>query len=44
MIRQNNADVGALDDPGTRLDNPRKRAAKLTEQCRVDLDAAGMGW
>ncbi|MFE1408921.1 helicase associated domain-containing protein [Streptomyces sp. NPDC058770] len=29
---------------GTWLDNVRKRADKLTEQRRADLDALGMRW
>ncbi|MEL5961092.1 hypothetical protein AADR41_41135 [Streptomyces sp. CLV115] len=29
---------------GTRLDNVRKRAAKLPEQRRADLDQLGMHW
>ncbi|WSD72924.1 helicase associated domain-containing protein [Streptomyces sp. NBC_01591] len=29
---------------GTWLDNVRKRAAKLTEQRRADLDALGIRW
>ncbi|MGW3167892.1 Helicase associated domain protein [Streptomyces sp. NPDC001142] len=29
---------------GTWLDNTRKRADKLTEQRRADLDALGMRW
>ncbi|MFE1408355.1 helicase associated domain-containing protein [Streptomyces sp. NPDC058770] len=42
--RQNGADRLVEVKLGTWLDNVRKRAAKLTEQRRADLDALGMRW
>ncbi|MFF4666980.1 helicase associated domain-containing protein [Streptomyces sp. NPDC001282] len=42
--RQNGANEAVGVKLGTWLDNVRKRAAKLTEQRRTDLDAPGMRW
>ncbi|MER6504836.1 helicase associated domain-containing protein [Streptomyces sp. NPDC001455] len=42
--RQNDADGLVEIKLGTWLDNVRKRADKLTEQRRADLDALGMRW
>ncbi|MGW3168277.1 helicase associated domain-containing protein [Streptomyces sp. NPDC001142] len=42
--RQNGADGVVEVKLGTWLDNVRKRADKLTEQRRADLDALGMRW
>jgi len=41
---QNGADKVVEVKLGTWLDNTRKRAAKLAEQRRADLDALGMRW
>ncbi|MFI5752527.1 Helicase associated domain protein [Streptomyces sp. NPDC051644] len=42
--RQDGADGAVVVKLGTWLDNVRKRAAKLPEQRRADLDALGMRW
>ncbi|MEU9463758.1 helicase associated domain-containing protein [Streptomyces sp. WC2508] len=42
--RQSGADEGVVVKLGTWLDNVRKRAAKLPEQRRTDLDQLGMRW
>ncbi|MCX5345409.1 helicase associated domain-containing protein [Streptomyces atratus] len=42
--RQAGADEGVVVKLGTWLDNVRKRATKLPEQRRTDLDALGMRW
>ncbi|WP_405720912.1 helicase associated domain-containing protein [Streptomyces sp. NBC_00046] len=42
--RQGGADGGLVVKLGTWLDNVRKRAAKLPEQRRTDLDQLGMRW
>ncbi|MGW2089075.1 helicase associated domain-containing protein [Streptomyces sp. NPDC001880] len=42
--RQNGADGVVEVKLGTWLDNVRKRAAKLTEHRRADLDQLGMRW
>ncbi|MFD7495983.1 helicase associated domain-containing protein [Streptomyces sp. NPDC059832] len=42
--RQEHADGAEMDKLGTRLDNTRKRADKLTGQRRADLDRLGMRW
>ncbi|MEV5205137.1 Helicase associated domain protein [Streptomyces sp. NPDC053720] len=42
--RQNSADGPVVVKLGTWLDNVRKRAAKLPEQRRTDLDELGMRW
>ncbi|MFF3631900.1 helicase associated domain-containing protein [Streptomyces sp. NPDC002164] len=42
--RQNGANEAVGVKLGTWLDNVRKRAAKLTEQRRTDLDTPGMRW
>ncbi|MEV5205104.1 helicase associated domain-containing protein [Streptomyces sp. NPDC053720] len=42
--RQTSADGGVGVKLGMWLDNVRKRATKLTEQRRADLDALGMCW
>ncbi|MFJ8856615.1 helicase associated domain-containing protein, partial [Streptomyces sp. NPDC102437] len=42
--RQNAADGAVVVKLGTWLDNVRKRAAKLPEQRRTDLDQLGMRW
>ncbi|MFE3152357.1 MULTISPECIES: helicase associated domain-containing protein [unclassified Streptomyces] len=42
--RQSGVDEGAVVKLGTWLDNVRKRAAKLPEQRRTDLDQLGMRW
>ncbi|MFD7623965.1 helicase associated domain-containing protein [Streptomyces sp. NPDC059802] len=42
--RQGGADGGVVVKLGTWLDNVRKRAAKLPEQRRTDLDELGMRW
>ncbi|MFD7617902.1 Helicase associated domain protein [Streptomyces sp. NPDC059802] len=42
--RQNGAEEPVTVRLGTWLDNARKRADKLTEQRRADLDALGMRW
>ncbi|MER5370868.1 helicase associated domain-containing protein [Streptomyces sp. NPDC002722] len=42
--RQNGTDEPMVVKLGTWLDNTRKRAAKLPEQRRADLDALGMRW
>ncbi|MFG3532676.1 Helicase associated domain protein [Streptomyces sp. NPDC047917] len=42
--RQNGADGVVVVKLGTWLDNVRKRAAKLPEQRRADLDVLGMRW
>ncbi|MFF2902747.1 helicase associated domain-containing protein [Streptomyces sp. NPDC057966] len=41
---QAGADRGVVVKLGTWLDNVRKRAGRLTEQRRADLDALGMRW
>jgi hypothetical protein len=38
------ADSHGLVKPGTWLDNVRKRARKLIEQCGADLGSPGMHW
>ncbi|WP_405722736.1 helicase associated domain-containing protein [Streptomyces sp. NBC_00046] len=42
--RQDGADGGVVVKLGTWLDNVRKRAVKLAEQRRADLDQLGMRW
>ncbi|MEV5205044.1 helicase associated domain-containing protein [Streptomyces sp. NPDC053720] len=42
--RQSGADEVVVVKLGTWLDNVRKRAAKLPEQRRADLDQLGMRW
>lgn len=42
--RQNAADEPVVVKLGTWLDNVRKRAAKLPQQRRADLDQLGMRW
>ncbi|MES9558716.1 MULTISPECIES: Helicase associated domain protein [unclassified Streptomyces] len=42
--RQGGADGAVVVKLGTWLDNVRKRAAKLPQQRRADLDALGMRW
>ncbi|WP_326770394.1 helicase associated domain-containing protein (plasmid) [Streptomyces sp. NBC_01591] len=42
--RQDGADGGVVVKLGMWLDNVRKRAAKLPEQRRTDLDQLGMRW
>ncbi|MFE7113620.1 helicase associated domain-containing protein [Streptomyces sp. NPDC057575] len=42
--RQGGSDGGVVVRLGTWLDNVRKRAAKLPEQRRADLDQLGMRW
>ncbi|MFJ1887163.1 MULTISPECIES: helicase associated domain-containing protein [unclassified Streptomyces] len=42
--RQNGADGTVMVKLGTWLDNVRKRAGKLPEQRRADLDQLGMRW
>ncbi|MFD5194003.1 helicase associated domain-containing protein, partial [Streptomyces sp. NPDC058357] len=42
--RQNGAEKPVTVRLGTWLDNVRKRADRLTEQRRADLDALGMRW
>ncbi|MET8747317.1 helicase associated domain-containing protein [Streptomyces sp. NPDC004728] len=42
--RQGGADGGVVVKLGTWLDNVRKRAAKLPQQRRADLDALDMRW
>ncbi|WP_326771050.1 helicase associated domain-containing protein (plasmid) [Streptomyces sp. NBC_01591] len=42
--RQNGADGVVVVKLGTWLDNVRKRAGKLAEQRRADLNALGMRW
>ncbi|GGV97613.1 helicase [Streptomyces gelaticus] len=42
--RQGGAEGGVVVKLGTWLDNVRKRAGKLTEQRRADLDRLGMRW
>ncbi|MFB7214662.1 hypothetical protein [Streptomyces sp. NPDC056255] len=42
--RQGGADGGVVVKLGAWLDNVRKRAAKLPEQRRTDLDQLGMRW
>ncbi|MCX4734500.1 helicase associated domain-containing protein [Streptomyces sp. NBC_01363] len=41
---QDSADGGVVVKLGMWLDNVRKRAGKLAEQRRADLDALGMRW
>ncbi|MEV6750802.1 hypothetical protein AB0N21_42035 [Streptomyces sp. NPDC051080] len=42
--RQNGTDGAMVVKPGTWIDNVCKRAAKLPEQRRTDLDQLGMRW
>ncbi|MFH8520370.1 hypothetical protein ACH4CE_35940 [Streptomyces gelaticus] len=44
MGRQDGAEGVVVVKLGTWLDNVRKRAAKLPEQRRTDLDQLGMRW